>query len=150
MDNRHLKLLLDACFTARHIVETLPEIPKGMKPRHIHVLEAVRTVSYEKDICRVSDISSELNVTTPSISKLICELEELGMLEKIPDKNDKRVICIALTTEGKTCVKKYVTDFHAKWSANLKDITNQQAEQTAFTIERLMESMPGGGDESER
>lgn len=149
MDNRHLKLLLDSCFTARHIIETLPEIPKGMKPRHIHVLEAVRTVSYEKDICRVSDISCELNVTTPSISKLICELEEMGMLEKFPDQNDKRAICIALTTEGKTCVKKYVTDFHTKWAANLKDITNKQAEQTARIIECLMQSMPGGGNENE-
>lgn len=150
MDNRHLKLLLDSCFTARQIVETLPEIPKGMKPRHMHVLEAVRTVSYEKGCCRVSDISSELNVTTPSISKLICELEEMGMLKKFADKNDKRVTCIVLTTEGKTCVKKYVTDFHEKWAGNLRDITNQQAEQTALTISRLMESMPGKETKNEQ
>ncbi len=38
MDTMHLKKLLDACFTAKHVIETMPELPTGMKPRHIHVL----------------------------------------------------------------------------------------------------------------
>lgn len=41
MTSKDLELLLDACFIAKKITETLPALPKGIKPRHIHVLTAV-------------------------------------------------------------------------------------------------------------
>ena len=75
MDTTSLKQLLDACFTAKHIVETLPQLPKGMKPRHIHVLDSVSRVCTEQGECRVSDVSTRLNITMPSITKLVQELE---------------------------------------------------------------------------
>ena len=45
MDTEHLKKLLDTCFLAKKVIETLPELPKGMKPRHIHVLEAIYEIT---------------------------------------------------------------------------------------------------------
>lgn len=149
MDARHLKLLLDACFTAKKIIETLPAIPDGMKPRHFHVLDAIRSISYEKEICRVSDVSSYLHTTTPSISKLIRELEERKLIEKSSDQKDKRITYLNLTVEGQALVRQYVTDFHSNWSKNMKDISNKQAEDTVILMNRLFESMPEGGNKHE-
>ena len=68
MTTTALKQLLDSCFTAKRVIETLPELPPGMKPRHIHVLEAVHALQEQNGACRVSDVSARLNVTLPSVT----------------------------------------------------------------------------------
>lgn len=143
MNTTSLKHLLDACFTAKHIIETMPALPKGMKPRHIHVLDTVNEVCREQEECRVSDVSGRLNITMPSITKLIQELEALEMLEKYADRVDKRVNLLKLTDKGRQHVKKYVQDFHEDWIKNLEDIPDQQVEEAIKTIERLRDTMPG-------
>lgn len=142
MDTTSLKQLLDTCYVARHIVETLPELPKGMKPRQIHVLDAIHQVLAQQGICRVSDVSSQMNITMPSITKLIQELEAFGMVEKYADPVDKRVSLLRLTGDGRECVKRYVLDFHRDWAKALDGITREQVEETIKTIGHLRDTMP--------
>lgn len=142
MDTKHLKKLLDACFTAKHVIETLPELPKGMKPRHIHVLERIDIVCKEHGECRVSDVSDGLNITMPSITRLVQELETLQLIEKYSDREDKRVALLKLTDQGFACVKKYVYDFHDKWSKNLSFITDEEVRKAVWLIEQLNVTMP--------
>ncbi len=85
-----LKRFIDACTTARRIVETMPELPKGIKPRHIHVIDAIVLTEQQKGKVQVSDISRHLNVTMPSVTRLVRELEEQGVLVKYPDREDGR------------------------------------------------------------
>ena len=35
------KELIDSCFIAKKITETMEELPKGFKPRHIHVIDSI-------------------------------------------------------------------------------------------------------------
>lgn len=90
-----LKQLLDSCFTAKRVIETLPELPPGMKPRHIHVLEAVHALQEQNGACRVSDVSARLNVTLPSVTKLVQELENRNLLEKRADSRMAASSCSA-------------------------------------------------------
>ena len=143
MNTSSLKHMLDACFTAKYIVETMPALPKGMKPRHIHVLDSVNEVCREQAECRVSDVSGRLNITMPSITKLIQELEAMGMLEKYGDEADRRVNLLRLTEKGASHVKKYVQDFHEAWVENLEDISDVQVLEAVRVIERLRDTMPG-------
>lgn len=142
-----LKSLLDVCFTAKHIVETMPELPKGMRPRHIHVLEQVEETCLRQGECRVSDVSTRMNITMPSITKLIQEMEAMGMVEKRGDKGDKRVSLLKLTDKGAAHVKKYVRDFHRDWVKNLEDISDDQVREAVEIIEKLHDSMPGRQEE---
>lgn len=32
--------LIDVCWMAKRITEALPELPKNMKPRHVHVIDS--------------------------------------------------------------------------------------------------------------
>ena len=41
MTQEKLKQFLDACFDAKRLIEKLPDLPDGMKPRQVHVLDAV-------------------------------------------------------------------------------------------------------------
>lgn len=143
MNTENLKKLVDACFLAKRIVETLPELPQGMKPRHIHVLDAVNEMQTEKGMCRVSDVSRKLNITMPSVTKLIQELETLGMLKKRQAPDDKRVALLYLTDKGMQCVQKHVLDFHSEWAEALGEISDEQAKETVYVIDKLRLAMPG-------
>ena len=105
MTQEKLKQFLDACFDAKRLIEKLPDLPDGMKPRQVHVLDAVNEIQKKQGFCRVSDISSYMNTTLPSITKLVQELEERNLLVKQADEKDKRVINLTLTEEGKEFVE---------------------------------------------
>ena len=90
MTQEKLKQFLDACFDAKRLIEKLPDLPDGMKPRQVHVLDAVNEIQKKQGFCRVSDISSYMNTTLPSITKLVQELEERNLLVKQADEKDKR------------------------------------------------------------
>lgn len=143
MNTENLKLLLDSCFLAKRIVETLPELPHGMKPRHIHVLDAIGTIQDTQVSCRVSDVSTALNITMPSITKLIQELTALKLVEKYSDECDKRAALLRLTEQGQLCVKHHVTDFHRKWAEALNEIPDETAYEIAEVMEKLWQTMPG-------
>ena len=36
-----VRSLLDVCWKAKTITELMPALPKGMKPRYVHVIDAV-------------------------------------------------------------------------------------------------------------
>ena len=80
MTQEKLKQFLDACYDAKRLVEHLPDLPDGMKPRQVHVLDAVNEIQKKQGFCRVSDISSYMNTTLPSITKLVQELDERYLL----------------------------------------------------------------------
>lgn len=143
MNTTELKQLIDACFLAKRIVETLPELPSGMKPRHIHVLDAIYETNQKQEECRVSDVCRRLNITMPSITKLIQELENRGLVKKYHHPQDKRVILLNLTDEGLSCVKRHVLDFHGRWARELQDIDSQQVADTISLIKKLQNTMPG-------
>lgn len=142
MEQENFKSLLDACFLAKRIVEKIPELPSNMKPRHIHVMDAVGQMSAKAGECRVSDVSACLGVSAPSITKLIQELESLGMVEKYGDSGDKRVSLVRLTKEGEACTRHYVTELHQEWMDQLHDVTDEEIKQTIRVIQRLWETLP--------
>lgn len=144
MNETSIRQLLDTCFTAKHVVETMKELPKGFKPRHIHVIEAIYELSTSQEEVRVSDVSHRLNITTPSVTKLIQELEERGTLEKYQQKEDKRVTLVALTDFGRELQKRYVAEYHRAWSEQMQDVTEEEVKTVIRVIARLKETMPGG------
>lgn len=147
MDAKSLRQLVDSCFLAKRIVETLPELPHGMKPRHIHVLDAIGTIQDTQGACRVSDVSTALGITMPSITKLIQELAALKLVEKYTDEYDKRVTLLRLTLQGQKCVKHHVIDFHEKWAEELDELPDETAGEIAGVMEKLWQTMPGRREE---
>lgn len=145
MDRKHLKQLLDTCYVAKRITETLPMLPPHMKPRHIHVLDAVYELQEQDGRargCRVSDVSGHLGITTPSVTKLVGELETMGLLEKYSDAADGRVTLLRLTEAGADCVRRHVLELHERWAERLGDISNEQADEAERIIRRLRATMP--------
>ena len=132
-----LKRFIDACTTARRIVETMPELPKGIKPRHIHVIDAIVLTEQQKGKVQVSDISRHLIVTMPSVTRLVRELEEQGVLVKYPDREDGRNVLLKLTALGQEYYQRYVHDYYQELGQRLEEISRADLKTAVQTINKV-------------
>ncbi|MGZ9585724.1 MarR family winged helix-turn-helix transcriptional regulator [Paenibacillus marinisediminis] len=74
----------------------------GQKRSEMMVLFAIQEQANEEEpAMRVSDISSLLRVTSPTVSQLINALEAKGLVERISDSHDRRAVRVGLTDAGK-------------------------------------------------
>lgn len=120
MDISSVKQFLDSCHSAKRITELMPKLPAGMTPRHIHVIDAICEIGRSEAVVRVSDISDYFNVTRPSITKMVNELEDMGAVSKTPDPDDRRVIRVSLTELGQEYYDFYIKKYHS-WVAEQLD-----------------------------
>lgn len=148
MDRIILREMLDSCFEAKKITESMAELPNGLKRRHIAVLDTIYECGKEQEV-RVSDVSRGLGITTPSVTKLINELAQLGALKKYSHEKDGRVTLLRLTGKGMEYVQHYVIDYHTEWAERMEDITEEEVKNAVRVIKRLYEARPEKGGLSE-
>ena len=137
MDIDLARSFLDSCHDARRICELLPNLPPHIKPRHIRIIKAVHDLREEKKTVRVSDVSTAMQGTMPSITKLVNELCDLGVMNKRQSKNDKRVFTLKLTAKGEKYYDIYVRRFHAWLADQMQSIPDEDVEAAVRTIEKV-------------
>jgi len=119
----------------------MPALPKGMKPRYVHVIDAVWHINepngQDTGTARVGDVSAFLGVTTPSITKLVGEMADLGLVVKHADAADRR----AVTERGLDIRRIYVEEYHAHLSQLLGGLTSDQCETTVRTLTEALRLM---------
>lgn len=155
-DTRQLSLddvsdLIDACWVAKRITEMLPELPKNMKPRHVHVIDAIWNLNHQAEtpapVARVSSVSAFLGVTAPSVTKLVNELVGKGLVIKHASETDGRAVTLSLTEPAEEIRELYVHQFHEHLCGVLSGINSQDAATAVATLQsmhRLMDADRGG------
>ncbi|KAB8287016.1 MarR family transcriptional regulator [Bifidobacterium ramosum] len=142
-----VRRLLDACWKAKAITELMPALPAGIKPRYIHVIDAVwhlnRPNGQQYGTARVGDVSAFLGVTTPSVTKLVGDMADLGLLVKHADQTDRRAVTLTLTGRGLDLRRTYVEEYHAHLSRVLAGITADQCETVVRTLTEALRLMQG-------
>lgn len=146
VDLQILRKFLDACHQAKRITELMPALPGGMTPRHIHVIDALYQLQCQGNGVKVSDVSSYLGVTRPSITKAINELEDLGGLVKLPDEADRRVVRLELTDTGLRWYRYYVEQYQSWLAGKLEGIEEQQFLTTVEVLSRVWKIMTESGE----
>lgn len=143
--------LIDVCWMAKRITEALPELPKNMKPRHVHVIDAIWNLNHRAGspapAARVSGISAFLGVTAPSITKLVNELVVKGLVVKRASEADGRAVTLSLTEAAEEIRELYVHQFHEHLRGVLSGISPQDVATTVATLQamhRLMDTDRGG------
>ena len=136
-----VKEILDSCILAKKIVELLPPLPPGIKPRHIHVIDAVLTHYRMHGASQVGDVSRALGITMPSVTKLINELQAAGLLEKYGDAADKRAVFLRLTSKGFAYHRRYVEDFHRDLAERFAALDEADCEAAARVLQTVYEQM---------
>lgn len=92
MDTALIKDFFDCCREAKKILELLPPLPQGLTPRHIQIIDTISQLEEKNGLVKISDISTALHVTRPSITRLVSELAAAGYAQKAGSATDGRVL----------------------------------------------------------
>lgn len=71
-------------------------------------MEIVRFIGTQGTVT-MRAIANHLKITPPSATSIVDELEKKGVIDRTPDKQDRRVICISLTKKAKDLYARAVT-----------------------------------------
>ena len=133
--------ILEALWLAKKAIECMPQLPKDMKPSHIRVLDVIYRKYNQNGSVRVTDVSTAMQITKPSITKLINELVDIGTVKKTMADDDKRIVLVELSAFGKECVQKYVLDYHAKLAECFSEIDQEKYLSMIETVDFIYQSM---------
>ncbi|MBC7342724.1 MAG: winged helix DNA-binding protein [Clostridia bacterium] len=78
----------------------------GLRPSEIMVLYCIQHKATDASGIRISEISSTLRVTSPTITQLINDLEAKGYVDRTTDKEDRRAVRVRLTDAGEKAIRK--------------------------------------------
>ena len=134
-------MTMDACYLAKRVRDLLPTLPNGVTSSHMHYLDTIRKLELKTGSVRVSDISDELGLPKPGVTKTIKDMEKLGLVEKQADKTDGRVVVLKITAAGKALLDEYVDELFGELSRELDDVSDEDADAMIETVEKLYRVM---------
>jgi DNA-binding MarR family transcriptional regulator len=88
----------------------------------------------DKKAFTVTEISNLLQITPAGVTHLINPLEETGYIERLPDRNDRRIVLIGLTEKGTQVAQALISEVQE----NLIGLVNYLGEEDSKTLIRLM------------
>lgn len=141
MTKEKIKQVMDACYQAKRVRDMMPKLPNGVTPIHIHYLDVITKLELDGAEVKVSDISDELGLPRPGVTKTIKDMERLGFVEKKSSETDGRIVYIRSTQAGRDLVCKYVDEYFTGLGESLTDITDEDADTMIATVEKLYEVM---------
>lgn len=137
MEIERIKALLDACYQAKRVRELLPALPKGVTSSYIHYLDTIERLEQRGERAKISDISDALSLPRPGVTRTVAEMERAGYLQKTASETDGRVTYLTITDAGRALSQTYNAQFFAQLAPALADVSDEDADRTIRTIEKL-------------
>ena len=137
MTKDKIKEVMDACYQAKRIRDMLPALPGGVTSSHIHYLDTLSKLEKTEGKVKVSDISENLGLPRPSVTKPVKDMEKLGFVEKETTETDGRFVYIKTTRTGRDLVDKYVDEYFGNLSEDLGGITDEDADKMIEVVEKF-------------
>ena len=85
----------------------------------------------------MSELGKRLYMSKPYMTKLIDQLIQDGLVQRIPDIRDRRVINIAITAEGRRHLKQAASLYKENIKNILSDLDDQDLEDLCQSLEKL-------------
>ncbi len=85
----------------------------------------------------ISEIGRRLSRSKPNMTALIDKLMEEGMVSRIPDKQDRRVINIAITEKGRLLMKVKKREVMENVKASLVHLDKQEVDRLYSALEEV-------------
>ena len=136
-----IKQMMDSCYLAKRARDMLPALPDGVMPSYIQYLDAIQRLEVQGLRVKVSDISSEMNLPRPGVTRTVKDMEAKGYLKKQVSAEDGRVTYLSLTESGRALSRKYDADYFQELEPYLEEISDEDAECTIRTIEKFYQIM---------
>jgi DNA-binding MarR family transcriptional regulator len=119
---------------------------EGLTTGEIATLFNIRKAVAEDEAgAKVSDISSLMNVASPTVTQQLNSLEKQGYIERKMDKEDRRVVRVSLTSEGLSILQKVSDDFLATIMGLVEHLGEQDSNSLAELLARVSDYFQGVG-----
>jgi len=113
--------------------DAIPGIPLS----RIHI-SLLLIINDEKELS-ISDIAKRLLIPKPQMTHLISHLVEQGLIERLPNTRDRRVINVSLTPAGQDALKKAGKVLKKHVQRNLSYLTDEELEDLSRSLSKLRE-----------
>lgn len=107
---------------------------KGLSRNHVMIMKVLS----RSGALPSSAIAKELLVSKPQMTHLIDRLINVGMVERQPSQEDRRVINIALTVKGQSVVKECEMLIIDKGRARLAYLSAKELEDLEIILKKLV------------
>ncbi|MCF3123618.1 MarR family transcriptional regulator [Streptomyces arenae] len=114
--------------------------PVGVTPAQSRLL---RTLAHYEAPPRMADLAQRLEVVPRAVTSLVDGLESGGLVRRVPDPSNRRVIRIELTDAGQDALKKLRSARRAAAEDILAPLTAEQREVLGGLLSALVDD-PGG------
>jgi DNA-binding MarR family transcriptional regulator len=114
----------------------------SLSPIQIQLL--IFILFHSQDLCKVSYLAEEFNMTKATISDSIKVLLQKNLVEKVTDEIDTRSFSLVLTSEGKRIAKKSAS-FAATVENPIHQFSDEQKETLLISLLRIIERLNQSG-----
>jgi len=84
---------------------------------------------YHHGASPVNDLADHLGITMAAVSQLLAPLEDINLIQRLQDPNDRRVKRIALTEQGKQRVHEIMRARHAWLDDLVASLTSEEKQE---------------------
>ncbi len=113
------------------------EAETGISPSMLSALASIERLGP----CTLGDLAAHEQVQPPTVTRVVARLHEEGLLDRIPDPVDRRIIRVQLSAAGKAFLQRVRTRKNEFLARRLRDLdaSELQAIETAVTaLEKLL------------
>jgi DNA-binding MarR family transcriptional regulator len=91
---------------------------------------------------RLSELADRMRATAPTASRAVDGLVELGLLERLPDPNDRRAVRIDVTRTGRARVEERMALAAAALEPAVAALSARDRAQLTTLLARLSDGLP--------
>lgn len=113
-----------------------PRVHQAVEPTHHAVLVALRDQP-----ARVGDIAERNIADASTVSRQVSHLTALGLLEKVPDPEDRRAQLVALSDEGRALLDELVVRREAWFDELLADWPEEDVQAFISYVDRFCDAV---------
>jgi DNA-binding MarR family transcriptional regulator len=85
----------------------------------------------------MSEISRSVYISKSNMTSIIDKLVEDGLVERLPNKNDRRIIDISLTDKGNDLLRNWRKHSNNEIKMNLSLLSNEDLEKFYESVENI-------------
>ncbi|HEX6508293.1 MAG TPA: MarR family transcriptional regulator [Chloroflexota bacterium] len=98
----------------------------------------------------VSELAHSMSISTPSASSILDRIEEHGLVERVRDVVDRRVVHVLITERGRTVVNEFGGPKREQLQHLLGSMTEEELQSVVRAVEAVRRVVEGSGAPRER
>jgi len=86
-------------------------------------------------------LARQARLSTPTVSILLRQMEEAGLVRRVPDANDRRVMCVSLTAAGKRFDSEHLMRITENENRAVSGLSPEEEETLCALLLRVQRNM---------